>query len=64
MKKHFLVGKPEGMVQLGTLMCGCEDDVEMDFKELKCEGVGCVYLVLDRSQGRALMNAITSLLVP
>jgi hypothetical protein len=35
-EETLFVGKPEGKGQLGTLTCSCENNVKMDFKEIKC----------------------------
>jgi hypothetical protein len=52
-KRHaysILVGKPEGKRPLGRPIHRCENNVNMDLRQLKWRGVGCIHLVQERNQ--------------
>jgi hypothetical protein len=40
------------------------DNIEMDFGEVAWDGVGCIILVQDKDEWRALLNAVVILRVP
>jgi hypothetical protein len=41
-----------------------EGNIKMDFEEIGCEGVDCIYLAQGRVQWRYLVNAVMNLRVP
>jgi hypothetical protein len=58
-----LVGKPEGNKPLGRPNCGWED-IRMDLKEIRWEGVDRIHLVLGTGRWRAFVKMVMDLLVP
>jgi hypothetical protein len=60
---RILVGKQEGKRQLGRPRHRWEDDIRMDLREIGWVGMDWIDLAQDRSQWRALVNAIMNLLV-
>ena len=58
-----MVGKSEGKRQLGRPRRRWEDIIEMDFQEVGCDGMDWIDLAQDRDRWRALVNAVTNLLV-
>jgi len=61
---RILVGKPEGKRPLGRPRRRWDDNIEMDLKEVGCEGMDSIELAQDRDEWRALVNAVTNLRVP
>jgi hypothetical protein len=47
---HTLVGKPEGITPLVKHRHRWEDNIKMDFKEMKCVIVNWIHLAQDRGQ--------------
>jgi hypothetical protein len=41
-----------------------KDNIKMDFRELRCEGMDWIELAEDRGKWRALVNAVMNLQVP
>ena len=58
------VGKPEGKRPLGRPRRRWEDNINMDFQEVGCEGVDWIELAQDRDRWRALVNAVMNLRIP
>jgi hypothetical protein len=52
------VGKYEGNRTLGRPRHRWEDNIEMDVKEVGCEGMDWIDLAKDRDRWRALVNAV------
>jgi len=46
----ILVGKAEGVRRLGRPKHRWEDNIKMDFKGVKCDGVYCIHLYRNRIQ--------------
>jgi hypothetical protein len=61
---RILVGKPEGKRPLGRLRRMWVDNVKMDFKEIRLDGVDWIDMPQDRDQWRALVNTVLNLRVP
>jgi hypothetical protein len=60
----ILVGKPEGKRPLGRSRRRWEDDIRMDFKEIRWEGIVWMHLAQDRDRPwPALLNTMTNLRV-
>ena len=62
--RRVLVGKPEERRPLGRPRRRWDDNIEMDLKEVGCEGMDSIELAQDRDEWRALVNAVTNLRVP
>jgi hypothetical protein len=45
---NILVGKPEGKRPLGRPRCRREDNIRMDFREIRCESVDWMHLAQDK----------------
>jgi hypothetical protein len=58
------VGKPEGRRPLEIPRPRWEDNIEMDIREVGCEGMDWINLAQDRDRWRALVNAVMKLRVP
>ena len=58
------MGKPEGKRPLGRPRRRWEDNINMDFQEVGCEGVDWIELAQDRDRWRALVNAVMNLRIP
>ena len=56
-----LVGKFEGMRQLGRLRRSWEDNSKMDLQEVGFEGMNCIDVAQDRDRWRALVSAVMNL---
>jgi hypothetical protein len=56
--KRILVGKPEGKKPLGRTGRRLEDNIKIDFKETKWNGMDWINLAQDRDLLRALVNAV------
>jgi len=61
---RVLVGKSEGKRPLGTPRLRWEDIIKMDLQEVGCECMDWIDVAQDRDRWRALVNAVTNLLVP
>jgi transposase len=57
----MLVGKPEGMRQLGRPRHRSEDNIRMDLREIQC---GLHYVAYDRDQWRSLVKTIMNFRIP
>jgi hypothetical protein len=58
------MGKPEGKRPLGRYRRRCEDNIEMDLREIGSGGMDCIDLAQDRDQWWALVHAVMNLHVP
>jgi len=61
---NILVGKPEGNRPLGRPRHKWErreDDIIMDVREIKLEGVDWIHVSQDRDQRRAVVNILMNL---
>jgi hypothetical protein len=61
---RILVGKPEGRRPLGRPRRRWVDDIKMDLREIRWDGVDWVDLAQDRDHWRALVNTVMNLRVP
>jgi hypothetical protein len=59
----ILVGKPGEKRLIGRPRRRCED-ITMDLRETRWEGVDRIHLTQDRDQRRALVNTVMNLRVP
>jgi hypothetical protein len=62
-ERIILVGKPEGKRSLGRARHLWVDNIQMDLREIRWVGMGCIALALDRDQWRALVNTVMNLRV-
>jgi hypothetical protein len=66
-KRHvymILVGKSEGKSPLGRPRHRWVDNIKMDLREIRWDGMDCIDLAQDRDQWRALVNMVMNLRVP
>jgi hypothetical protein len=61
---RILVGKPEGKSPLGRPRRRWVDNIKMDLREIRRDGVDWIDISQDRKQWRALVNTVLNLLVP
>jgi hypothetical protein len=61
---RILVGKPEGKRTLGRHRRRLEDDIKMNLREIRWDGMDWIDLAHDRDQCRSLVNMIMKLRVP
>jgi hypothetical protein len=61
---RILVGKPEGMRQLGRRRRRWVDNIKMDLREIGWDGVDWIDMAQDRDQWRDLMDTVLNLRVP
>jgi hypothetical protein len=61
---NILVGKPEGMRQLGITRRRWEDGFGMDLREIVWEGVDWIHLAQDRDSWRGLVDTVMKLRAP
>ena len=59
-----LVGNPERRRPLGRPRRRWKDNIELDLQEVGCGGMDWIEVAQDRNRWRALVNAVTNLLVP
>jgi hypothetical protein len=62
--KYILVGKPEGKRPLGRPRRRWVDNIEIDLREVGCDGMDWIDLAQDRDQWRSLVNTVINLWVP
>jgi hypothetical protein len=55
---RILVGKPEGKRPLGRPRCRWEDNIKMDFLDLRCGAKDYIKLAQDRDSWRAFVNTV------
>jgi hypothetical protein len=58
------VGKPEGKRQLGRPRCRLVNNIIMDLREIRWDGLDWINLAEDTDQWRALLNTVMNLRVP
>jgi hypothetical protein len=61
---RILVGKPEGKRPLGRPRRRWVDNIKMDLREIRWDGMDWIELAQDRDQWRALVNTVMNLRVP
>jgi hypothetical protein len=61
---RILVGNPEGKRPLGRPRRRWVDNIKMDLREIRWDGIDWIDLAQDRDQWRALVNAVMNLRVP
>jgi hypothetical protein len=61
---RILVGKPEGKRPLGRPRRRWVDNIKVDLREIKWDGVDWVNLAEDWDRWRALVNTVKNLGVP
>jgi len=61
---RVLVGKPERERPLWRPRRRWEDNIKMDFQEVRCGSMDWIRLTQDRDRWRALVNAVMNLRVP
>ena len=59
-----MVGKAERKKRLGRPRRKWEDNIKMDFQEVRCWGMDWIELAQDRGRWWALVNAVMNLRVP
>jgi hypothetical protein len=59
---RILVGKPEGKRPLGKPICRWVDNIKMDVREIKWDGID--WINQDRAQWRALVNTVMNFTIP
>jgi hypothetical protein len=59
-----LVGNPEGKRLLGRPRRRWMDNIKMDLREIRLDGMDWIDLAQDRDQWRALVNAVMNLRIP
>jgi hypothetical protein len=61
---RILVGKTEGKSPLGRPRCRWVDNIKMDLREIKWDGMDWIDLAQDRDQWRALVNTVMNFRIP
>jgi hypothetical protein len=61
---RILVGKPEGKKSLGGPRRRCEDNINMDLREIGWNGIDWIDLAQDRGRWRAFLNTVMNVRVP
>jgi hypothetical protein len=61
---RILMGKPEGKRPLGRPRRRWVDNIRMDHREIKWDGVNWIDRAQDMDQWRALVNTVLNLRVP
>jgi hypothetical protein len=54
----ILVGKPEGKRPLGRPRRRCVDNIKMDLREIRWDGVDWIDIAQDKGQWRALVSTV------
>jgi hypothetical protein len=58
-----LAGRPEGKRQLGRSRSRWEDNIKMDFQEVRCECMDWIDLVQDTDGWPALVSAVMNICI-
>jgi hypothetical protein len=61
---RILVGKPEGKRPLGRTRHRWADNIKIDHREIRWDGMDWIVLTEDRGQWRALVNTVMNVRVP
>jgi len=61
---RILVGKPEGMIQIGIHRRKWEDYVRMDVRKIGWKAVEWMYLARDTNKWQVLVDTVMNLRVP
>jgi hypothetical protein len=61
---RILVGKPEGKRPPGRQRCRRVDNIKIELREIRWDGMGWIDLALHKDQWRALVNTVMNLRVP
>jgi hypothetical protein len=61
---RVLVGKPEGNIPLGRPRHRWKDNIKMDLREIRWDGIHCFDLAQERDKRRALVNTVMNLGFP
>jgi hypothetical protein len=61
---RVLVGNPEGKRPLGRRRHRWVDNIKMDLREIRCDGMDWIDLAENRDQWRPLVNTVMNLPVP
>jgi hypothetical protein len=61
---RILVGKPERKRPLGRPRCRWVDNIKVDLREIRWDGMDWNDLAQDRNQWRALVNTVMNLRIP
>jgi hypothetical protein len=61
---RVLIGRPEGKRPLGRPWRRWEDNIKMDFREIRIDGAKLIQLAQDRIQWRAFVSTVVNLRVP
>jgi hypothetical protein len=61
---RVLVGRPEGKRPLGRPRCRWEDNIKLDLREIRINGVNWILLAQDRVSWQAFVNTVMNLWVP
>jgi hypothetical protein len=63
MRTKILVGKPKGKRQLGRSRRRWEDNIIMDLREMRSEGVNWIHLAQGGDRWWAVVNMVMNILV-
>jgi hypothetical protein len=58
------MGRPEGKRPIGRPRRRSEDNIKMELREIRWDGMGWIDLAQNRDQWRALVNTVMNLRVP
>jgi hypothetical protein len=61
---RILVGKPEGKRPLGRPRCRWVENIKMDLRVIKWDGMDWIDVAQDRDQWRALVNTVMNFQLP
>jgi hypothetical protein len=61
---RILAGKPEGTRPVGRPRRRWVDNIKINLREIRCDGMDWIHLDRGRDQWRALVNTVMNLRVP